>query len=196
MTLEKIIENRINLIEKSKPIYFTQVEQQKFGIEFIYYISILFLLLGIAFALLSSMNISSFSNRWMNSGLFYACSLAFQLKVYGYGKYITLKKHKSYLKKICNQVTDYKSSLPDSVNAEFENELRSKTIIVMNVLLISLGLLGGVCYLEKFEIWVHFDLVLFLTLSIYGLLCFHKIQKIKQINLAFNAEFKNYTIKY
>jgi len=196
MTLEKLIEKRINLIEKSKPVYFSQVEQQKLGIKFIYYISIFFLLLGITFALLSSMNISTFSNRWMNSGLFYACTLVFQLKVYGYGKYITLKNHKTYLKQILNQVTDYKSSLPDSVNAEFENELKSKTIIVMNVLLISIGILGAACHLEELEIWIHFDLVLFLVLSVYGLLCFHRIKKIQQITSTFKKLIKSSVIKY
>jgi len=196
MPLEKLIENRINLIEKSSPIYFSQVEQQKLGMKFIYYISIFFLLLGIIFALLSSMNISTFSSRWMNSGLFYACTLIFQLKVYGYGKYITLKKHKTDLKQILSQITDYKPSLPDSLNAEFENELKSKTIIVMNILLISIGILGGACHLEKLEFWMHFDLVLFLVLSVYGLLCFHRIKKMQQITSTFKKLLKSSVIKY
>lgn len=196
MTLAKVLENRINLIEKSKPLYFTQSEQQRFGITFIFYISIFFLIFGIILALLSAMQISIFSERWMNSGLFYLCTLPFQWKVYGYGKYITLKKHKAYLKQVLNQITDFESPLPDSVNVEFEKELKSNTIIAMNVLLISLSLLGGVCFLEKLEIWMHFDLIVFLVWSIYGLLCFHQIQKLRQITSTFKTQLKHSTIKY
>jgi len=196
MTLEKLIEDRINLIDKNSPIYFSQVEEQKLGIKFIYYISIFFLLLGIIFAFLSSMNVTTFSNRWMNSGLFYACTLVFQLKVYGYGKTITLKKHKTYLKEISNQMSKYKFSLPDSVNAELENELKPKTIIAMNAFLISLGILGATCHLLNLEIWMHFDLVLFLILSVYGLLCFHRIKKIQQITSTFRKLLKNSLIQY
>lgn len=196
MTPTKVLENRINLIEKNTSNYFIQSEQQKLGITFMYYISIFFLIFGIIIALLSSMQISIFSEKWMNSGLFYLCTLIFLLKIYGYGKYITLKKHKAYLKQILNQITDFQSSLPDSVNAEFENELKAKNMTVMNVLLISLSIIGGVCYLWKFKIWMHFDLVIFLIWSIYGLLCFHKIQKIKQITLAFKAQFDNSAIKH
>ncbi|MGZ2371231.1 hypothetical protein ACXR6G_15740 [Ancylomarina sp. YFZ004] len=196
MTLEKLIENRIKLIEQDTSSYLIQSEQQKLGITFMYYISIFFLIFGIILALLSSMQISIFSEKWMNSGLFYLCTLIFLLKIYGYGKYITLKKHKVYLKQVLNQKTDFQSSLPDSVNAEFENELKAKNMTMMNVLLVSLSIIGGVCYLWKFKIWMHFDLVIFLIWSIYGLLCYHKIKRMQQITSIFSNRLKHSAIKY
>lgn len=63
MTLAKVLENRIKLIEKDTPIYFSQIEQQKLGVTFMYYVSIFFLIFGIVIALLSSMQISIFSER-------------------------------------------------------------------------------------------------------------------------------------
>lgn len=191
MTLEVFIENRISLIEKSKPIYFSQNEQINFGINFIYYISIFFLVVGIIFALLSSMQISLFSDRWVKSGLFYLCTLSFQLKVYGYAKYFVLKKHEAYLKQVLNRSTRTEVLLPNSLNEEFEKEMKPKSISFMQILLGSLATLGGICFLWELEFWMHFDFVIFLTWSTYALLCFHQIQKLKQSISAFILKLKS-----
>jgi len=190
VTILKILGNRISIIEKDKPIYFSQTEQQKFGVKFIFYTSLIFLLLGITIALLSSMHALGFDVRWTNSGLFYLCTLSFQLKVFGYGKYIVLEKHKTYLKRVLNQSSNSKVILPDSYNAEFESALKSKTIIIMNALLIALSLMGGICFLENLDIWMHFDLAVFFVWSMYGLFCFHKIHLIKQAISTFKLQIK------
>ncbi|RXQ96134.1 hypothetical protein EO244_04625 [Ancylomarina salipaludis] len=127
----------------------------------------------------------------MNSGLFYLCTLSFQLKVFGYEKYMVLKKHKNYLKQVLYQTTNSKAVLPDSFNAEFENVLKSNTLIIMNALLISLSLLGGICFLENLGIWMYFDLAVFLIWSIYGLFCFHKIHMLKQTISAFKIQIRH-----
>ncbi len=190
MTIHLILERRIDLIEKSTSIYFSQYEQKEFGINFIYYISIFFLALGIIYSLLSSMNVSVFNDRWVNSGLFYLCTLPFQLKVFGYAKHILLKKHKIHLKQILNKTTDSDIQFPDSLNAEFEKEIRSKSISFMHILLGSLAVLGGISFIYNFEFWKHFDLLILLIWSLYAILCFHKIQKLKQSISTFNLELK------
>lgn len=190
MTIQMILENRINLIEKSKSIYFSQKEQFNFGINFIYYISIFFFVFGLIFAFLSSLQISIFSDRWMKSGLFYLCTHAFTLKVYGYAKYLVLEKHKLYLKQIRNKKTNTEVLLPDSLNKDLEKEIKSKSIRYMQIPLTALALLGGISFMFELEFWKHFDLIIFFTWSIYALLCFHRIQKIKQSISIFNIEFK------
>ncbi|MRT93175.1 hypothetical protein [Ancylomarina sp. 16SWW S1-10-2] len=191
MTLENLIEDRINLIEKSKSIYFSQKEQLKFGINFIYYISIFFLVLGIIIAFLSSIQISTFSDRWMKSGLFYVCTAGFLFKVFGYAKYLVLEKHKLYLKQILNKKTNTEGLVSDSLNEELEKKIKSKIICFMQILVGSLAFLGGICFMFELEFWKQFDFIIFFTWSIYAILCFSKIQKLKQNISTFNIEFKN-----
>ena len=188
MTLETLIENRIDLVEKSKSIYFPQKEQSKFGINFIYYISIFFLVLGIIIAILSSMHISTFSDRWMKSGLFYLCTAGFLFKVFGYAKYLVLEKHKVYLKQILNKKTNTEGLLSYSLNEELEEKIKSKTICFMQILVGSLAFLGGICFMFELEFWKHFDFIIFFTWSIYAILCFSTIQKLKQSISTFKIE--------
>ena len=190
MTIQNVLERRINFIEKDKSIYFSQAEKQKFGVRFIYYISIFFLISGLLFSLLSSMNIDPFSQKWIKSGLFYCSTGIFYLKVYGYSKYLTLKKHQYSLRQIMKESSSLEKNLPKSLNKELESELNSKLSMIINTPLIAICILGGISFMWEFNFWIHFDLVVFLILSLYTLFCFHKIQRIKQINLTFINKIK------
>lgn len=109
---------------------------------------------------------------------------------------MTLKKHKAYLKQVLNHVKDYETLLPNSINSDLEKEITSKSIYLIHILIGALAVLGGVCFLYNLEFWAHFDLIIFLVWSIYGLLCFHKIQKIKQISSTFKNQLKYSAKKY
>ena len=140
-----------------------------------------FLCLGILIAFFSSIGYEFFTKRWSNSGLFVGVCTPWILWFYAFTTDRLINKHKSTLKQYIEKEDFNEREMKDPSCNDLESFFNVKPINWFNIPLILLALIAITCHLGEFNIWMKFDVIVFIVWTSYVVLYSLRFHKLKRI---------------